>query len=452
MTFGKQFIFFAIFILSFTSASQAQETLSLQDALNYALNNSEAVRKAKLDILKGDYQIKEVRAGALPQIDGTATLTNNILAQQFILPAEFMGGEPGEFIAVKAGTTWSSLAQVQLNQQLFNQQVFTGLKAAKSTKDFYLMAAKVAEENLLQQVASNYYQVIITREQLAVIDANIERNNTLEKTVSSQYEVGLARKIDLDRVKVNSSNLKAQKEELLNAVAQQENLLKYYMGMPVTQNIVIPETSLEELEATTANIIAENNFDLNKLSSFLVLKEQEELLGFQKKAIEAEFYPSLSLGANYMYNTQSNDFNLYTKHALNYDMSALTLTLRIPIFDGGARSSRLKQASLDIQKLQEDIKESSNGLQMAYENAKIQINNSLITIETQNQNKILAEEVYHSTKNNYNNGLASLTDLLTAETELVTAQNSYNQALLNYKIAEIELIKSQGNIKSLINE
>ncbi|WP_118194045.1 TolC family protein [Albibacterium indicum] len=452
MTFGKQFIFFAIFILSFTSASQAQETLSLQDALNYALNNSEAVRKAKLDILKGDYQIKEVRAGALPQIDGTATLTNNILAQQFILPAEFMGGEPGEFIAVKAGTTWSSLAQVQLNQQLFNQQVFTGLKAAKSSKDFYLMAAKVAEENLLQQVASNYYQVIITREQLAVIDANIERNNTLEKTVSSQYEVGLARKIDLDRVKVNSSNLKAQKEELLNAVAQQENLLKYYMGMPVTQSIVIPETSLEELEATTANLIAENNFDLNKLSSFLVLKEQEELLGFQKKAIEAEFYPSLSLGANYMYNTQSNDFNLYTKHALNYDMSALTLTLRIPIFDGGARSSRLKQASLDIQKLQEDIKESSNGLQMAYENAKIQINNSLITIETQNQNKILAEEVYHSTKNNYNNGLASLTDLLTAETELVTAQNSYNQALLNYKIAEIELIKSQGNIKSLINE
>src|SRR5690606_31056716 len=452
MTFRKQFIFFAVFILSFTSVSQAQEILTLQDALNYALNNSEAVRKAKLDILKGDYQIKEVRAGALPQIDGTATLTNNILAQQFILPAEFMGGEPGEFIAVKAGTTWSSLAQVQLNQQLFNQQVFTGLKAAKSTKDFYLMAAKVAEENILQQVASNYYQVIITREQLAVIDANIERNNTLEKNVSSQYEIGLARKIDLDRVKVNSSNLKSQKEQLLNAVAQQENLLKYYMGMPVTENIVIPETSLEELEATTANLIAENNFDLNKLSSFLVLKEQEELLGFQKKAIEAEFYPSLSLGANYMYNTQSNDFNLYTNNALNYDMSAVTLTLRIPIFDGGARSSRLKQASLDIQKLQEDIKESSNALQMAYENAKIQINNSLSTIETQNQNKILAEEVYNSTKNNYNNGLASLTDLLTAETELVTAQNSYNQALLNYKIAEIELIKSQGNIKSLINE
>lgn len=452
MTFKKQLITLAFFILSFIGVSQAQETLTLQEALNYALNNSEAVRKAKLDILKGDYEIKEVRAGALPQIDAVATLTNNVLAQQFILPAEFMGGEPGEFIAVKAGTTWSSLAQVQLNQQLFNQQVFTGLKAAKSTKEYYRMAAKVAEENLLQQVASNYYQVIITREQLAVVDANIERNKTLEKTVSSQYEIGLARKIDLDRVKVNSSNLQSQKEQLLNAVAQQENLLKYYMGMPVTQSITIPETSLEELEETANNLIAEKNFDLNNLSSYLVLKEQEELLGFQKRAIKAEFYPSLSLGANYMYNTQSNDFNLYTKNALNYDMSAITLTLSIPIFDGGARSARLKQASIDIQKLQEDIKNSSNALQMAYENAKIQINNSLSTIETQKQNKILAEEVYNSTKNNYNNGLASLTDLLTAETDLVTAQNSYNQALLNYKIAEIELIKSQGNIKSLINE
>lgn len=452
MTFRKHFILFTLSIFSFAGVSLAQETITLHEALNYALNNSEAVRKAKLDILKGDYQIKEVRAGALPQIDGTATLTNNILAQQFILPAEFMGGEPGEFIAVKAGTTWSSLAQVQLNQQLFNQQVFTGLKAAKSTKDYYLVAAQVAEENLLQQVASNYYQVIITREQLAVVDANIERNQTLEKTVSSQYELGLARKIDLDRVKVNSSNLSSQKEQLLNAVSQQENLLKYYMGMPVTQAIVLPEASLDELEATANNLIAENNFDVNKLNSFLVLKEQEELLGFQKKAIKAEFYPSLSLGANYMYNTQSNDFNLYTKNALNYDMSAVTLTLTIPIFDGGARGSRLKQASIDIQKLQEDMKNSANALQMAYENAKIQINNSLTTIETQNQNKILAEEVYNSTKNNYNNGLANLTDLLTAETELVTAQNSYNQALLNYKIAEIELIKSQGNIKSLINE
>jgi outer membrane protein len=450
MTINNKLILFIFFIL--TAGPASAQNLTLQEAISYALKNGESVKKANLDIILGDLQVKEVRAGALPQIDGIVNLNYNVLAQQFILPAEFMGGEPGQFVAVQAGTTWNSMAQVQLNQQIFNQQVFTGLKAAKATKDYYRLAAQLAEENLIQQVATNYYQVIITREQLAVIDANIERVNQLEKTVASQYELGLARKIDLDRVRVNKSNLQAQREELLNAISQQQNLLKYYMGMPVTQPISIPETSLDELQATVQAQILVSEVDVSRLSPYLVLKKQEELLDFQRRANIAEYYPNLSLGANYIYNTQSNSFNLYTNNALNYDMSAINLTLRIPIFDGGARKSRVSQASIDVEKIRVDLENTSNALQMAFENARMQMRNSLTTIATQNENKLLAQEVYASTQNNYRNGLATLTDLLNAETELVSAQNSYNQALLNYKVAEIELVKSQGNIRSLINE
>lgn len=444
----------ALFILiSGTAISNAQQTVTLQDALTYALNNSKAVTKARLDIEAGDYKIKEVRAAALPQIDGTSTLTRNIKAQKFILPAEFMGGAPGEFVAVTAGTTWGAMSQVQLNQQIFNQQVFTGLQASKSSKEFYQLTARVAEENLLQLVATNYYQVIITREQLQVVDANLERVTELEKIVSSQYELGLAKRIDLDRVKVTKGNLNAQREELLYGISQQENLLKYYMGMPISEKINIPQSSILELEKEAGlEILNANQFNVEGLNDYKILKKQEELLGFQRKAYLSEFYPSLSFGGNYIYNSQSNDFNLYTNKALSYGMSAATLTLRIPIFDGGARSAKVKQANIEIQKIQEDIKDSSNALKMAFENAKIQIKNNLNTIEAQKGNKALAEEVFNSIQNNYYNGLASLTDLLNAETDLVSAQNSYNTALLNYKVAEIELIKSNGNIKSLIIE
>ena len=72
------------------------------------------------------------------------------------------------------------------------------------------------------------------------------------------------------------------------------------------------------------------------------------------------------------------------------------------------------------------------------------------TINSQRKNVELAQEIYKSTQNNYNNGLASLTDLLDTENSLTSSQNSYTQALLNYKIAEIQLIKSNGNIKSLV--
>jgi len=111
MTINNKLILFIFFILN--SAAASAQSLTLQEALSYAMKNGEAVRKANLDIILGDLQVKEVRAGALPQIDGTVNLNYNVLAQQFILPAEFMGGEPGQFVAVQAGTTWNSLAQVQ---------------------------------------------------------------------------------------------------------------------------------------------------------------------------------------------------------------------------------------------------------------------------------------------------------------------------------------------------
>lgn len=450
---GIMLIVLALFSTVTPSFAQQNQTttITLQDALDYALQNNDALRKARLEIEGGRLKVAEVRASAIPQVDVVSTLTNNLLVQQFILPGEIFGGNPGEFIAVEAGQTWNAMTQVQLNQQLFNQQVFTGLKAAKSSEEFYILSAKLSEENLIQQVATNYYQVIITREQLGVIDANLERIDHLEKMVANQFEVGLAKKIDLDRIRVNKSNLLAQRDQLLSAVVMQENLLKYYMGMPVTEAIALPERDASNLEQEAHLRLDQEKFAAEKMTSFQLLKKQEDLLKLQKKAYQAEYYPSLSLGANYMYSSQSNQLNVYTGKSLSYDVAAVSLNLRIPIFDGGGRRSRVRQAQIDLQKVQEDIRGTSNALNMAYQNAKIQIKNSLTTIDMQRTNKDFAEEVFNSTRNNYQNGLASLTDLLTAETELVTAQNSYNQALLNYKVAEIELIKSNGNIRSLLS-
>lgn len=450
---GIMLIVLALFSTVTPSFAQQNQTttITLQDALDYALQNNDALRKARLEIEGGRLKVAEVRASAIPQVDVVSTLTNNLLVQQFILPGEIFGGNPGEFIAVEAGQTWNAMTQVQLNQQLFNQQVFTGLKAAKSSEEFYILSAKLSEENLIQQVATNYYQVIITREQLGVIDANLERIDHLEKMVANQFEVGLAKKIDLDRIRVNKSNLLAQRDQLLSAVVMQENLLKYYMGMPVTEAIALPERDASNLEQEAHLRLDQEKFAAEKMTSFQLLKKQEDLLKLQKKAYQAEYYPSLSLGANYMYSSQSNQLNVYTGKSLSYDVAAVSLNLRVPIFDGGGRRSRVRQAQIDLQKVQEDIRGTSNALNMAYQNAKIQIKNSLTTIDMQRTNKDFAEEVFNSTRNNYQNGLASLTDLLTAETELVTAQNSYNQALLNYKVAEIELIKSNGNIRSLLS-
>jgi outer membrane protein len=251
----------------------------------------------------------------------------------------------------------------------------------------------------------------------------------------------LAKKIDLDRVKVNITNLQNQRDQLVNGITQQENLLKFYMGMPVSTDIVI--------NPTVPNPGPADSLNLNNRTEYQIIKKQEDLLALQKKAYQAEHYPTLSLNSNYSYNGLSNSIDF--KGAQKFDMGAVGLTLRIPIFDGFATRSRVRQAQVDILQNKEDQRNLSNSLNLAYRNAQIQISNSLNTIRSQTENVRLAEDVYESTQNNYRNGLAGLTDLLDAENALTEAQNSHSEALLSYKLAEIQLVKSNGNIKSLLN-
>ncbi|WP_214229038.1 TolC family protein [Pedobacter sp. B4-66] len=428
--------------LILSNTVSAQQTLSLKDALNYAIENSANMRRAKLDIDGGKFKTEEIRAQALPQITGTAGLTYNpIIGQQVV---DF----GGQLQTLKFGQKWNSSAGVQLSQQLFNQQVFTGLQAARSSEEYYNLTAQYTEEQLIEVVAGNYYQVLVNRQQMNVIDTNIKNVKVIETIISNQYKNGLAKKIDVDRIKVNLTNLETQRSQILNAITQLENMLKYSMGMPVSTNITLPRTELTEV-TQLPELSDSLNFDNRTEIKLLDIKDK--LLSLQRKAYVAEYYPNLSLTGNYTYSSQANNFDFLTtnRKAIGFDASAIGLTLKIPIFNGFSTRSKVRQADVDIKKAKEDRKESTNSLNLAYENAKLQLRDNISTINAQKKNAELANEIYKSTQNNYNNGLANLTDLLDTENSLTEAQNSYIQALLNYKIAEIQLIKSNGNIKSL---
>lgn len=422
----------------------AQQTLTLKDALVFALQNNTKVRNAKLDIEGGRYKVEEVRAQALPQLTGTAGLTYNpIIGQQVV---DF----GGQTQTLRFGQKWNSSAGVQLSQQLFNQQVFTGLQAARSSEEYYNLTAQLTEEQIIELVANNYYQVLVNRQQLNVIDNNIKNIKVIEKIVSNQYQNGLAKKIDVDRIKVNLTNLETQREQTLNGITQLENQLKYAMGMPVSNEIILPATELTEV---TQLPLLTDTISLSNRTEIKLLNNTDKLLALQRKAYVSEYYPTLALTGNYTYSSQSGGFDFLSSNssAIGFGSSAIGLSLRVPIFNGFLTRSKIRQADVDITKAKESRKEAVNGLNLAYENAKIQLRNSINTIISQKKNVELAAEIYKSTQNNYNNGLANLTDLLDTENSLTQAQNSYTQALLNYKIAEIQLIKSKGNIKTLVN-
>jgi outer membrane protein len=432
-------------VISLANAQTAP--LTLKEALQQALKNKSEAIKAKLDEENSQNKIDQARSQALPQINGNAGITYNPILQLSAIPGE-LAGQPGKTMLVAFGQKWNSSASVSLSQTLFDKSVFTALKAANTTKQYYQLVSGLTDEQVIEKVATQYYQVLVQRQQLVVIDSNIATTSRIYNVIEGQFKNGLAKKIDVDRSKVNLSNLEAQRQQLNNTVQLQENTLKFYMGIPIETAITVPASALDSIQPQLA--IMDNTPDVKKLSDYQVLKKQEELLVLQKEATTAGYYPSLSLSGNYGYMGMSNKFPIGTG-ANWFDYASVGLNLKIPIFNGFSTRSKVRQADVDIRKLQADIKNTELSLNLSYQNAKTQIGNSIITLNKQKTNVALAEEVYANTQNNYTQGLAPLTDLLDAENSLTTAQNNYTAALLDYRIAEIQLIKAQGNLKSLLN-
>lgn len=420
---------------------QAQQQLTLSEAVNYALENKAEAVNARLDVKNSEYLIDEVRANALPQINANGGLTYNPIIQQMALDMD------GTVQVIKMGTPWQSNAAVSLNQQLFNQAVFTGLKAAKTTREFYKINAQLTEEQVIEKVANSYYEVYKTKSQLKTMDATIENTTRVRDVIKSLFDNGLAKKIDLDRTNVALNNLTSTRQQLINALQLQENALKYLIGMDINTPIELPNDTFE----ITAHALVDETISVENRTELIILEKQSELLALNKKATEAQGYPSLSMSANFGYQGFGNEFPWFAKSpgAAWSSFSSIGLNLTIPIFNGGVVKSRVKQAQIDIEKLEVTKRDTRLALDLSLQNAITQLNNSLITLNTQKENVNLAQEVLSNVENNYKFGLATLTDLLDAETSYADAQNNHTNALLDYKIAEIQLIKAKGELKSL---
>ncbi|OYX84421.1 MAG: transporter [Flavobacteriales bacterium 32-34-25] len=438
-----------ITILSFVTITNAQEkTLTLKDAIKYALENKAEAKKAQLKIENSEYQIQEVRSRALPQITANGNLTYNPIIQTTVIDGAGFG-QPGTTIQAAFGQKWTSTAGVSLTQALFDQSVFTGLKAARTTREFYQINNQLTEEQVIERVANNYYQVYVLRQKLALAESNLKTTTKVRDIVKGQFDNGLAKKIDLDRMTVNLSNINTQKQQIINSVQLQENALKFYIGMPMDAEINIPQSEFEVTPAAFSDVP-----NVANRSEYLILKKQEELLELQKKSVIAGYYPTLSLSASYNYIGQGPEMPWLKKPSDGVywtDFSAIGLNLRVPIFSGFGTRAKVRQADVELRTIQEDIKDTQLSLDLDYKNAKTQIENSIITLQNQKENMRLADEILKNINNNYLQGLASLTDLLDAENASTEAQNNYTAAILDYKLAEIKLIKSKGELRTLLN-
>jgi len=429
------------------ATAQESQELTLKEVLHYALKNKAEAKKGQLDISKAEYQIQEQKAEILPSISVDGSLINNPILQETALPGEILG-EPGTVIMAPLGQKWNADGGINLTQKIFDQSIFIGLKAAKSTREFYQINKKLTDEVIIEKIASQYYNTLILQANLTAVDTTYQNTLKIQRIINSQFENGLANGIDVKRIQVKIVNLQAQRQELHNSIQNSKITLMFLAGLPVQTDITLKEEPTPVLPQNTAEAL-----EVTTLNAYQSLAKEKELRSYALQEIKASNYPRVSLNALYHYQGLGDTFPIGKNERqqvywTNY--SSITLNLHIPVFSGFKTRSKIKQAQIDLDQIQLDMEDKKLSLQADYQNAKNQIRNSEITIENQLENVVLGKEVVQDIQNNYSIGVAPLTDVLDAETSLIEAQKNYNKAVLDYRLAQLAHLKSKGELQILL--
>lgn len=423
----------------------AQQPMDLKQVLEQALKHNTDVRNAALDQEAARNKVGETRADGLPQISAQGDLKFNPSIATQMLPGEIIG-RPGEQVPVQFGTKYIASVSGQVTQKLYDHRFLTGLQAAKQSEELYALLHLQTGEQVLYEVAGTYYKILDLKAQEASVDSQLSTMAELERITKLQVGNQYKLKLDLQRVQVNRQNAITRRDGFTLQAEQQLNYLKVLMGMPVATDVRLVQPTDLGIVAPTPGSTAlyEQRTDIK------VLNQQIALQDLNIRATRAGYAPTLSAFGNLGWQAQSNAFDMYGSDGTWLKNAAIGATLAIPLFDGGRKHHQIAQQKVVRLQYQADLVHAENALAMEERNAIAALDNSWRTVEAQAGNLVLAEEVYGQTNSLYTEGIAPLTDLLDADQALSDSRTTYHSATLNYKLAELDLLKAQGKLNTLV--
>ena len=456
-----------VFVLtSIMRPALAQDThaFTVQQAVDYAKKNSVQVKNMLLDVQLQAETNKQVTSNAYPQLSGRAgaTYNPNIAVQSFpnfiaaatygVLQQEGVkngGGtpitSPSDFGLIEAqfGTKYTANVGLDLSQILFDGQVFVGLQSRATIMEWAKKNVEVTEELIKANVYKVYYQLVVSKTQIGLLDANITRLDKLQHDTRELYKNGFAEKLDVDKIEVQIANLQTEKKRVLNSIASGNLGLKLLMGMPMKEELVLTDTLNDSqiksgvLEASTYNYTDRKEYQYAELG--------KKLNEYNIKRYNLSQIPTVNLTSSYSKNAQRNKFDFFGKGDW-FTFSNINLNIHVPIFSGFYTRSKIDEAKLNLKKTENQIENLKLAIDNEVETARIKFQTAIEAMDYQKQNMKLAEDVYEQTKKKYEAGLGSNTEITASQTDLKAAQTNYINALYDAIVARVDYLKAIGKL------
>ena len=430
-------------LLQAQEAKNATHSFSLEQCVDFAQKNNVQVKNSLLAIEVQAQTNREIAAAALPTVNTNLGGTNYLIIPTSLLPGQIFGGTPGTFIPVQFGTKFNANYGASIQQLLFDGQVFIALQARATSIDLQRKNSALTQEAIKTNIYKIYYQLSASKTQLNILDANINRIKALAHDAEIMYKNGFAEKLDVDKISVQLNNLETEKLKANNSVAIGYMGLKMLMGMPVKDSLVLTDVINES--SLTNDVLSDADFQYNVRKDFQYLNTVKKMNEFNVKRYQLSNLPTVSMSGSYSKNAQRSKFDFF-EGGNWFNTSLVSLNINLPIFNGFATDARIKRTKIELKQTENQIESLKNNIDNELNQSKLNYMSSVATVQFQKKNMELAERVYQQTKKKYEAGTGSNTEISAAQTDLVSAQNNYMNALYAALIAKVDLLKASGKL------
>ena len=437
-------ITFVLFGLHFPICQTLPELVSLEEALAFGEQNNRNIKKASMEIRKAYKDQWSTIAIGLPQISANADYQNFIELPTSLIPAQFFGGNEGEFAEVQFGTPQTMTAGLTLQQLIFDGSYIVGLEASKI---FLKISENIFEKTLLEvrkNIIQTYSSVLLARENIDFLEKN---KNNLEKNLlelNQLYENGFEEEESVEQIRLTLSGVKTQLRYVNNIERITLDMLKLLMGFPIKSPLILSD-NLEKLTNDSLfnfkvpqNLSLDNNIDIkiaeNNLLSETLLYRYERSKGL----------PRLSAFLNGNYTGNSESFTFTQQGQKWFGAALLGINLQIPVFSSLRRSALSQKAKIAMLQAENDLTETQERILIEVKAAENDYKLAVENYFTNKENLELATRIEKKNQLKYFEGVTSSFELREAQLQLYSAQNNYIKSIQ-------EVIQKKLSLQTILN-
>lgn len=437
--------FYLVAFLFLAKVGVGQQSFSLKQAQDYAVEHNQKVLNADIDLKIAEKKVWETTAAGLPQISGAVKFQNFIDIPTSVLPANAFNpmAPKGELVGIKFGTKFNTNASLQVSQLLFSGNYLVGLQAAKAYTGLSQQLQDKSKQEIKRDIAEAYYTVLVLKENIITLDSTLKKVQDLHQITKILVENKVIESIHEYQLQLSVLKVGSAISKVNSQLEVSKSFLKMQMGMDLSSTLELSET----FESIIANAVnnSEDKFSVSNNIDYQLLNTQLLLNQLNYKNTKANYLPSLAAFFSHQQNALRNDFDLFNGDKKWYPTTVWGLTLNVPIFSSGKRMSQVGQAKLEMKKTQNTIDQLSEGLKMQMIQAKASYSNAKATYETQLIAVDVAKKILSNTEIKYKEGVVS-------SMELTQVQNQLLQTQTELTSSSFELIKAKLAIDNLLNK